>query len=75
MTEAEIIEVMSGSLTPSIANGVHAKLASRRLLAALRDKGMEVVSVPKGKRKGIDIPCAIFKGPTGDCDETNCICD
>ena len=29
-----------------------------------------------GRRlKGRDIPCVIFKGKAGPCDDTNCICD
>jgi hypothetical protein len=26
------------------------------------------------KKKGIDFPCALFPGPMGDCNKTNCKC-
>lgn len=34
--------------------------------------GMDVVS--DTIRKGIDFPCAYFKGPAGDCNPWNCKC-
>lgn len=30
--------------------------------------------VSMNQRAGVDFPCALHKGPAGDCDETNCRC-